>query len=287
MKKTNIPSYIKNIGKEQYATLNMASPFKNVSVAFNWLNTEYPTSHTHEHWEIFVVMSGTALHKINGEEQLIKRGDAFLIRPNDKHSIHNVPNPGEPYQHLNFIIGNDFAHKIIDLYDSYEDILNIQSYIRFSLDETDLMYLHERALLTQNLGRHEYEDHTKLIISYLIIKYFEQKKLFNSEYPDWLNSFIVYISSPSSFGKTVQELATNTSYSYSRLSRIFKNYTGETIVNYVNAKKMIYAKRLLRSTDLSTLQISSQIGYTSLSSFNHLFKSTFGITPSEYRKQKS
>lgn len=285
MKKTNTPNYIKDVGKASYATLNMASPFKNVSVAFNWLNTEYPIQHTHEHWEILVVMSGTALHRINGEEQLINRGDAFLIRPNDKHSIHSTGNFKEPYQHLNFIIGSDFAHKIIDLYDDYDDILNIKNHIRFSLDETDLLYLHERALLTQNLGRTEYEDHTKLIISYLIIKYFEQKKLFNSEYPDWLNSFIVYISSPSSFGKTVHELAANTSYSYSRLSRIFKDYTGETIVNYVNAKKMIYAKRLLRSTDLSTLQISSQIGYTSLSSFNHLFKSTFGITPSEYRKQ--
>lgn len=287
MKKSNSPNYITDVGASTYATLNMASPFQNVSVAFNWLNTEYPTPHTHEHWEIFVVMSGNALHRINGFEQMIGCGDAFLIRPHDRHSIHHVPSATEPYQHLNFIIGNEFAHKILDLYDNYDDIAAIKDFIHFTLDDFSITYIYERALLTQNLSRAEYEEHTKLIISYLLIKYFEQKHLFNSEYPDWLNNFIVYISTPLSFGKSVQELAETTSYSYSRLARIFKSYTGETIVNYVNERKMIYAKRLLRSTDLSTLQISEKIGYTSLSSFNHLFKGTFGITPSEYRRQKA
>ena len=48
---------------------------------------------------------------------------------------------------------------------------------------------------------------------------------------------------------------------------------------------MGYAKRLLRTTRLTTLQISETIGYSSLSSLNHLFKKKYGITPSEYRKE--
>ena len=286
MSQNKSPKYVENIGKDSFSTINMTSPFKDVSVAFVWLNTEYPILHTHEHWEILVVLSGSIRHIINGHEQILNRGDTFLIRPQDRHSLHLVENPTEPHQHLNFVIDKKLAERIIGIYDNYEDILNIKDYIHFMLNDSDVIELYERALLAQNLSKKEYEEYSKLIISYLLLKYFEQKKLFNSEYPTWLNSFIVYISSPSSFGKTVQELAKNTSYSYSRLARIFKNYTGETIVDFINEKKMVYAKRLLRSTDLTTLQISNTIGYTSLSSFNHLFKDTFGVTPSAYRREQ-
>ena len=285
MKSKNSPNYVENIGSSSYSIINMASPFKDVPVAFNWLNTEYPTMHTHEHWEILVIMSGSILHEINGYKQTLNRGDAFLIRPQDRHCLNKNVNSSDPYQHLNFIIDNEFAHELLNIYDDYDELLNEKGYIHFSIDDSDVEDLYERALLAQNLSKSEYVEYTKLIISYLLLKFFEQKKLFNSEYPMWLNSFIVYISSPKNFGQPVQELAKNTSYSYSRLARIFKNYTGETIVDYINGKRMMYAKRLLRSTDLTTLQISNQIGYTSLSSFNHLFKKTFGITPSAYRKE--
>lgn len=265
----------------------MTSPFQNVSVAFNWLNTEFPTPHTHEHWEIFVSVSGKALHKINGCEMILHKGDSFIIRPDDMHSIHKISDStGETYEHINFIIKNDLMQKILDIYDNYENVLNAKDYVEFKLDDFAVMHIYERALLAQNLSRSEYEQQSKLLILYILVKYFEQKSLSKPEYPNWLNEFIMYISSPISFDKNVQQLAENTSYSYSRLARIFKEYTGETIVNFVTGKKMVYAKRLLRSTDLSTLQISNKLGYASLSSFNHLFKSTFGITPSEYRKSK-
>ena len=48
---------------------------------------------------------------------------------------------------------------------------------------------------------------------------------------------------------------------------------------------MTYAKRLLRTTDMTILQISSSmLFYDSLATFNHNFKKFFSMTPSEYRK---
>ena len=66
---------------------------------------------------------------------------------------------------------------------------------------------------------------------------------------------------------------------------LFKEYTGITFASYVTEKKLAYAKQLLRTTSMTTLQISEKLGYTSLSAFNHLFKKTFSMTPSEYRKK--
>lgn len=287
MKQMNTPQYVTAIKGTSYTTLNMSSPFKGASAAFNWLATEYPTSHTHDHWEILLVMSGAILHRINNCEMTLQKGDACLIRPNDNHSLHQIPGATEPYQHLNFTFDSNFAESIISLYDNFENILNEPDYIRFYIDAADRGYLYDRALLVQNLSQNLYEKNAKFMISFLIIKYMEQKILFDPGYPMWLNNFILQISSPHAFGKSIQELAKSTPYSYSRLSRIFKEYTGETIVNYINSQKMTYSKRLLRSTDMTTLSISEMIGYESLSSFNHLFKERFGITPSEYRKQQT
>ena len=159
--------------------------------------------------------------------------------------------------------------------------------IQFLLDESELDLVYTRALLTQNLPQQNYEMSTKLILVRLMTSFYEQKTLFDETYPAWLNEFVLCISNPKSFGKPMSELVVTTPYSYSRLSTLFKEYVGTTIVDYINEKKMVYAKRLLQTTTLTILQISEMIGYSSLSSFNHLFKKSFGITPSEYRNRKS
>ena len=288
MKKTKSPQYVEDIVLKSYATLEMSSPFKNVDVAFNWLNREYPIYHKHSHWEILIIMSGKILHTINGMEYIMKKGDACIIRPTDEHSLkytQDYKDYGEPYQHLNFIFHNDFAEKVLGLYESYDTLLHSQEVQYFTLDDSDIDMIYNKALFTQYLPQEKYEMSTKLIVSHLLNRFLERRMLFEPEYPDWLNVFLTYISNPTNFGKSVEELSESTGYSYSRLARVFKSYTGVTLIEYINDKKMTYAKRLLRTTNLTTLQISEKIGYSSLSSFNHLFKKVYGIPPSEYRKK--
>lgn len=281
----NSPKYVEKIALRQQSTIEMSSPFRTAEIAFNWLNRDYPVYHDHSHWEILVIMSGEIGHNINGKKSVLKKGDVCLIKPNDKHSLKFKENYKGNYQHINFTFTNEFAQKVFSLYDCYEELLAEINPIQFSLDDSELTMVYDKSLLTQNLSQQKYEMNTKLIVTRILTTFFEQKMLFNSDYPNWLNEFLLYINNPNSFGKTVKELAENTSYSYSRLARLFKQYTGVTIVDYVNEKKMVYAKRLLRTTSLTTLQISEKIAYSSLSSFNHLFKTTYGMTPSEYRKE--
>ena len=281
------PKYVDKIKLDKRATIEMSSPFRTASIAFNWLNRDYPIYHEHSHWELLVIMSGEVCHNINGKEEVLKKGDACLIRPTDKHSLILKRKQKNNFQHINFMFYDDFARKILDVCECYEEVLNEKESIHFALDDSDISMIYDKTLLTQNLSQQKYEMSTKTIVSRILIKFFEQKILFEPEYPNWLNEFIVYINNPGMFGKSTRDLAKYTPYSYSRLTTLFKQYVGVTIVDYVNEKRMIYAKRLLRTTKLTTLQISEMIGYNSLSSFNHLFKDTFGVTPTEYRKEHS
>lgn len=65
--------------------------------------------------------------------------------------------------------------------------------------------------------------------------------------------------------------------------RIFKKYTGYRPVEYSNLVRIQKAKSLLKSTDLSISDVSSEMGFSNPSYFTSVFKKCVGMTPSEYR----
>lgn len=74
------------------------------------------------------------------------------------------------------------------------------------------------------------------------------------------------------------------SMNYSLFSYSFKQYTGQNFVNYLRDIRMREAKRLLTETDYKIIEISQMIGYDNEKHFMKRFKATYGVSPSEYRK---
>ncbi len=64
----------------------------------------------------------------------------------------------------------------------------------------------------------------------------------------------------------------------------FKKYTNRTIVQYINALRILHAQRLIDETDLTFTKIAEKTGFSSLTHFNRTFKAATGQTPSAYRK---
>lgn len=67
------------------------------------------------------------------------------------------------------------------------------------------------------------------------------------------------------------------------LHRLFKELTGTTPVEYITQTRITEAKRLLRDTKKSILDISIQCGFESQSYFSRIFKGVTGLTPSTHR----
>ncbi len=70
------------------------------------------------------------------------------------------------------------------------------------------------------------------------------------------------------------------------LSKLFREETGDTFVNYIAEKRMELAKNLLSNTELSIKEITAEIGYNDQNYFSKLFKAKFGISPTDFRKSK-
>ena len=70
-----------------------------------------------------------------------------------------------------------------------------------------------------------------------------------------------------------------------RACKIFKEQTGETLLNRFNRLKTEEAKRLLKNTDLSATEISLSLGFTEPKYFGAVFKKFTGVSPMAYKKE--
>ena len=82
---------------------------------------------------------------------------------------------------------------------------------------------------------------------------------------------------------TVEDLARHLCKGRSRLSTDFKKETGENLSEFILKLKIDEAKRLLRYTDKSSVDIAFYLGFSSQSHFSRTFKKYVDLTPNEYR----
>lgn len=68
------------------------------------------------------------------------------------------------------------------------------------------------------------------------------------------------------------------------LSKIFKEESGISILDYISKCRINHAKKLLKNTDKTIKQIAKETGFLSSSVFIRVFKKIEGITPGAYRK---
>ena len=70
------------------------------------------------------------------------------------------------------------------------------------------------------------------------------------------------------------------------IGRLFKSTTDVSFTQYVNRLRLNYAKNLLLSSEKSIIDVALDSGFENVTYFNRVFKSSFGITPTEFRRQR-
>lgn len=264
-----------------------SSPWGDCDISFNWTDTGFNAPHIHNHWELFVIAEGSVTHCLNGKDYRLNKGDAYVIRPCD---LHSFKYPSENYQQINFLIKTEFLEKYFNLYSVglYEALLTDSLPLKFKISENALQTVIYKTLSIQTVADSDLKQniiHAKIIFGFLIQHFFEQKFPYTDSYPLWLKNLLAELNKPKAYLLGSEEVARLSPFSYSRLTVLFKKYMKRTINEYMLEMKLRHAQELLRFTNLTTLEISGEIGFSSLSHFNHIFKKTFGATPSGFRAQ--
>ena len=100
-------------------------------------------------------------------------------------------------------------------------------------------------------------------------------------YVQMVNRLVEQHCSDSNYG--VQQIAEEVGLSGVYLSRLYKQQTGNSIVDKLTTCRLHHATALLETCDSPIADVAEKCGYSSVNYFYHVFKKATGITPKEYR----
>jgi len=105
----------------------------------------------------------------------------------------------------------------------------------------------------------------------------------SSVFPIWVEKLRQGIDERFASPHDLHALARSVGVSVAYLCRIFKAYTGKTVIGYLVERRIQAAIWKLRESDEKIISIALACGFNDLAYFNRAFKRIVGTTPSAYR----
>ncbi len=260
----------------------------------NEQNQDYAT-HWHSAMEIIMPMENHYDVEINQISYHINPGEFLLIPPGEMHKL-IAPDSGR-----RFILLFD-----ISLITKLKGGTSIQALLLQPLFITkdgypkiyDEVYRLLLDITDEYFSKNEYAELTiySLLLSFFvkfINNRIQDEELFpnvrqsrQKEYIKKFNDLLDFINLHYSEELNLESMAARMGFSKFHFSRLFKQYTNLTFNDYLNFRRLKAAEELLANPALSIIEVSMRSGYSSISTFNRLFRQMKHCTPSEYRSKK-
>jgi AraC-like DNA-binding protein len=103
------------------------------------------------------------------------------------------------------------------------------------------------------------------------------------EYSEKLLAACDYISEHCAEDLTLEQVAGQAGFSKYHFDRLFKQFTDVSFYKYLSQKRIACAERFLIDPEISITEAAFRSGFSSISSFIRMFKTTKQCTPSEFR----
>jgi len=101
-----------------------------------------------------------------------------------------------------------------------------------------------------------------------------------------LAQVLLYIEDHIEENITLDQLSAITGYNEQYFIRLFRRRIGITPYQYIISQRLKAAKKLLIQNETIT-RVAEMTGYRDIKAFSRAFKKSFGITPSEFRKNRT
>lgn len=278
----------------QNKMVNVVNIHKIISIHYYEFDKEFVfDGESHDFWEVVYVDSGEVEIGAGDRKLYLKQGEIVFHEPNEFHTIkpHNkaanvfiisfvCPSAAmNLFRKKNFILPPPLRRNISSIIEEYKKTFKPMLFgdHQFELLEAPIIggqqmiraYLEQLLIL---LIRYEQENQVSHI--------FPSKESLESH----LSACIIEIIDESTYRKiTVDSICEKLNYSKAHLSRIFKEASGYTILEYILKRKIKEAKLLIREERYSFTQISDMLGFDNPHYFSTVFKRVANMTPTEYK----
>lgn len=259
--------------------------------------------HYHDYFQVCYVVRGQFLHRQEGQEVQLGPGDAFIIPPGFRHSLHFENAYSEMYSlvfdqslfHAGFARSN--AHRLMEELQNGSVQSGQRVRLRVVLDEGQQQSI---VSLMECLLRQREADCpgelsaaaslTSAVVYLLAQGYYQQPQNAHrldelKSYNNTLHQCTRYIDEHYKEDISLEALTKRFGLSRSAFCSVFPQFTGLPLRRYIAQKRIMEAQLLIRShPELSLSQIAVQVGYEDTTTFYRNFLRVAGVAPSKYRE---
>lgn len=254
--------------------------------------------HEHDFFEVACVLSGSFHNFIGEQDVLLTEGDILILAPHTKHAVCSFH---EDSILINILIRKSTFHEHFmevlpdnDLLHSFfaKTLYQPSStpYLLFKTGTDDAL---TNCILEMNneFRRNKQYKNTMLaaltsIFFVTLLRKHEKDVIIPGLNPSIMNEntiFILEYMQKNYATITLSHLADFFNYSERQIQRIITTATGYSFSDNIKRIRMKHAARLLKDTDMTIVDIAASLGYYDASSFRHIFKHYYKITPQQYR----
>ena len=251
--------------------------------------------HWHSYGEIMLVGPGdTNIYKVNQDTYKLVPGDFVLIWPMEMHEIIDA----DREKALVIQFSNAFINSLFDLQrimHFYRNlhVICINAHPELSAKLSVIAYKMKDIFFSEATDR---ELKCCMLLMEFMLTLDEHRGEFAPElnaevnygYTDDVMRRMISVTDYIKSNLTADDLSQGTmaemaGISKDYFSRIFKNVTGMNYNKWLNMIRLEKATELLAVDDSTLTEIAMLSGFQSIPSFNRVFRSEKGMTPSEYR----
>ncbi len=272
---------VEGIDPEIEAHFRFISSVKNTAV-----------KHTHDFFEIFLILKGSVVHCVNGKKQLLEENSLVFIREKDVHYYEQTEKSDCQFINLSFYktiidalfdyLGEGFSKDIL-LEPELPPVVVLakpeKQYIQNRLESLNLIPNSKKSLIKAEVRALLVELFSRYIM--------EMQVVYANNHPDWLNRLCSVMKEKDNFVEGIPALLRISGKTHSYLCKIFKQYLNISPVDFINRLRLSYAENLLLNTDMDILDICLEVGLENMSYFYELFKKHFNTTPHKFRKENN
>lgn len=250
--------------------------------------------HFHPEFEINYIQNAQGAKRVVGDHigEIADR-ELVIIGPQLYHGWENYRNSKtEPLHEITIQFPSDlFSETYLNkniLTPIRELLLNAHRGVLFS-DETIRIIENKLFSLNQKRGFDSFLEFQSLLYDLAVSR--DQKMLTNISFThkdsfqnnEKLKAVYNYIQSNYSKKIKVEEVAGLVDLSVVSFSRLIKQRTGKTFIDFLNELRLGYATRQLIESNKNITEICFECGFNNISNFNRIFRKKQGCTPSDFR----
>jgi len=238
-------------------------------------------------------LRGEARLRIDLKEYILKPNTIFTLLPNQ--IFESLEDSDDSYAEILFF-SIDFMNDL-PLPKNFDILNQMKCYPCLKVSDEKMQQLIEyHSFITKACNRQEYMhrkgvDDTLLwaLIGLIASLYIEEEEVdtqsrINSREEEMVNKFSDLLMQYHRDERNASFYADKMCITPQYLSRTLKKVTGRPISSWINEAVILDAKALLKSSDMTVVQISEELNFSNPSFFGRFFKQYAGITPLKYKR---